>query len=184
MGQTETLIKVLKEWNEEAGEDKVNSFEHCIGLTLCQLGDIYDPANIPESDCLNLIKLRIKYLMKNCGISEDFLVMGVVNFITELFEKSIREHGKNIIDIEKSIKEEPPKETTQNQLDELKDRSYRIQAIKELDIWKRITAKYFNEINRINWQIDRQKQYEEFEDQVLESKLKKVKEIIKEQSNE
>jgi len=157
MEQTEALIEALSEWNEETGEDKVNDFKTLILFILNRLGDdsYFDGQDI---DSLDRLKNRVDYLMEDCEIHEDFLIMGIVNFITEMMENKIRKHGEFII-YQESIESEGISEQvdkmSQKKLSELKSPRYRIKAVNELDTWKLIKTKYFSESKRNSWENER-----------------------------
>lgn len=155
MEQTEFLINALKEWNKETKGDRVNDLETLMFQTLYNLGEKKKILSFSESDYFDILRERINYLIEKHQINEDFLVMGVVDFITKTIEHKISGHGETIICYERIEKSDELNDLSQEKLDELKDINYKEKAVSELDAWKLVTVKYFSKSNRNKWENDR-----------------------------
>lgn len=184
MRQTEALINALEEWNESIKEDDdfiANDLETIISILLLHLGGVDKlTPKLNANEMLKILHDRITYLVDNLEMTEDFLVMGCVNAVTERMEGTIKSHGESIVFHEQIIKDESSlKEKSKEILEKLKDLRYPIQAKYELNIWKTIINEYFNEIKRKEWTNEKLKETSSFLSKEVEKIPPEIKEIIK-----
>ncbi|MFW6029573.1 MAG: hypothetical protein ACOCRO_04895 [Halanaerobiales bacterium] len=153
MKQVDMLIATIKEWQESRTTD-VNDITTLLGLLLFKTGS-QDSMSDSFDDLISNLNERINYLLSTENFDEDFLVISLVNQFTELLEHTIDYHGKFIITNEEflNLKEDQDRnmDFIKDKLEELKDPSFRIGAIKELDDWLILVAQNFNKTNREEW---------------------------------
>lgn len=163
MNQTKAFVEALQKWDEvTSSKNRVNDFNDLIFLLLYTLGErreeIYSPKTEVVEERINFLEERIHSLMVEQKISEDFLVMGCVNFITERLEDTINFHGERIIyciEQMEQTEDETSKEKLQKELNKLKDITYSVHAEFELYQWKVLVAEYFDRYQRNIWEGER-----------------------------
>jgi len=126
MSWTTSLIKSLKEWDEmNPGRSfDLRNINFIVGFVIGEK-DLFDDEDLRE------IEKRLRYLVNDVKIDEEFLINSIINEITRVLRNDINELGEAII-----IREGMINDVEENQLAEAS--GYLVSSLEEMKSLERI----------------------------------------------
>lgn len=153
MEEIKALVSAIREWNETRNTE-INGLVILLRRLLQKLGAEIGLED-DEDYLLNNLQERIVYLAESEGMGVDFLVISMVNAITELLEGTVRNHGEALVVNEQALQQlkenSEEAETVRAKVNKLKDENYKRDATRELALWNRIAAEKFSIARREAW---------------------------------
>ncbi|MEK4303605.1 hypothetical protein [Oceanobacillus sp. FSL K6-0251] len=150
MSWTKEFLDSLKQWDEETPDKKhtINDIVAWIGMTIGA-----EMKYEVEEWTLDYLEERIRYLVDEVSIDEQFLIDSLINVVTERLKNYNAERGENIVREEKVIKEyekegmEVPT-SAYERLERLKSDEDIMKSNYVLSVWESIISINFSLINR------------------------------------
>lgn len=175
--QTQIFFKALDEWDQSTPRKEEDEFKGRVFSLVYKLGGHYK-LKWNKEEAINSLKERVEYIINECKIDEDFVIMGLVNLFHNQLKHELYHLGEEIVTNErmlntnlqelkdriapeelKLIEEEfnsPDFEhPAQKALNRLKSCEYINSCKINIQQWEIIRAKYFNQLNRELWEDGR-----------------------------
>lgn len=150
----DNLIKVLKEWDSEAGMEKEMELNALVSTVLLQLGNEAYVENYKDQNYITKLEERINHLVYREGMSEEFLVNGTLDFISSWFNDAINKREESITNNEKMLSQaksmglgEEFTKDTETKIAFLKSDEYVYLAKNQKDIWEKVRGEIFSKEN-------------------------------------
>jgi hypothetical protein len=161
--QTSAFIDALKQWNHEVGDYTTLDFRALLFMVSYPINAEIFVDNADEQ--LKALDARIRELVSNHGLKEDFLINGLIATVTKVLEHQLTGHGEAIINNEFMLKQaieggiQSVEDTAEKILERMKDVSYYLKAENAIDKWNVIVATNFGRAQQRKWESDRFREY-------------------------
>lgn len=172
--QTQIFFKALDEWDQSTHGKEEDELKRRVFSLLYKLGGHYQ-LKWNKEEAINSLKERVEYIINECKIDEDFVIMGLVNLFDNQLKHELHHLGEAIVtnermlnmDLQKLKDSIDPEELklieeelnspdfehpSQKALNRLKSREYISNCKINIQQWEIIKAKYFNQLNRELWE--------------------------------
>ncbi|MBH0171037.1 hypothetical protein [Fictibacillus sp. 18YEL24] len=186
-----SLIKVLKEWDESVKDSKLTDMGGLISVGLLHLGSEDFKEDGYHANPYRFLENRILQLQKNEGVFEEFIVDGLLSLFYKHFKDQVNKREEYIYNNENLIKSAiklnkaggdiPVNfiKDTEDKILLLNSPEYLTLAKNELKAWEEISSRVFSDENRNemerNIMIENHARYKE---QMPEEERKRLNEII------
>lgn len=141
MAQVHQFIEALKRW-QKAARPKVTSYSELVFQLAYDLGCRWDSgAQLQEADddeYLRMIDEQVYYLVSEQHLSEEFLVVGLIEATARYLHKPLTDKVADIAYLEKMLTEVDEIDTILHKLVQLKDPEFEALVMKELNHWRQI----------------------------------------------
>lgn len=175
--QTQIFFRALDEWDQSTPGKEVDELKGRVFFLLYKLGGHYQ-LKWSKEEAINSLKERVEYIINECKIDEDFVIMGLVNLFDTQLKHELHHLGEDIVTKERMLNmdlqqlkdrivpeemklieeefnspdfEHPAKKA----LNRLKSHEYINNCKINIQQWEIIKAKYFNQLNRELWEEGR-----------------------------
>lgn len=142
MAQVHQFVEALKRW-QKAAKPKVTSYSELVFQLAYDLGCRWDSGSqLQEADddeYLRMIDEQVYYLVNEQHLSEEFLVVGLIEATARYLHKPLLEKVADIAYLEKMLAEVDEVDTILQKLAQLNDPEFESLVMKELSHWQQIT---------------------------------------------